>query len=335
MKLACIALFASLAAALSVDLNQRASPLAVAIKVVENSVVQATVTNNGKTPLKVLQAAAKVHFDGLRLQVATSGLTEDAFKTISPGQTISVSWDVAEVHDLSAGGAFDVLTTGTLSYAEADSTELTGSVPFTSNVVTASIDGPAAVKVRRAFRDNVKRTIVQSDCTGTKLTTTRTGESNCRAFAAAASTAALSGPAAKMVEYFKSSTTATRNTVAGVFNKVATECGSTTSGVSKTYCSDVLSSCSSGVLAYTLPSSSLIVNCPLYFSALPAVTSTCHAQDQATCTLHETTHLTQIKGTTDQGGCYGYSCVQSLTASQNLNHADTYALFANAIHVGC
>lgn len=36
------------------------------------------------------------------------------------------------------------------------------------------------------------------------------------------------------------------------------------------------------------------------------------------------THLTQIKGTSDYNG-YGYNFVRSLTAAQNLNHADTYS----------
>lgn len=39
------------------------------------------------------------------------------------------------------------------------------------------------------------------------------------------------------------------------------------------------------------------------------------------------THLRQIKGTSDYGG-YGYNFVRSLSAAQNLNHADTYTLFA-------
>ncbi|PTB77587.1 hypothetical protein M440DRAFT_1330302, partial [Trichoderma longibrachiatum ATCC 18648] len=50
--------------------------------------------------------------------------------------------------------------------------------------------------------------------------------------------------------------------------------------------------------------------------------------------IHEITHLTQVKGTQDYGG-YGYNFVQSLSAAQNLNHADTYALYANAIYAGC
>ncbi|KAK3314168.1 Deuterolysin metalloprotease family-domain-containing protein [Apodospora peruviana] len=351
--LSVLAIFGSMAAAVSIDLNQRATPLSVNIEVVDNSNVKATITNTGKTALKVLKPgsildstaveksvvfsdAGKIAFDGIRLRVATSNLAEEAFQVIQAGETISTSWDVAEVHDLSAGGAFDISAVGALSYAEADSNSITGSVPYTSNIVTASVDGAAAAKIRRAFRESIeKRTIVQSDCTGTRLTATRNAISNCRALAAAASSAAVSGSAAKMTEYFKSSSSSTRSTVAAVFGRVATECGSTTSGVSRQYCTDVYPACSSGVLAYTLPSQSYMVNCPLYFSNLPALTSTCHAQDQATTTLHEVTHLSQIKGTTDQSGCYGYSCVQSLTAAQNLNHADTYSLFANAIKVGC
>jgi deuterolysin len=65
-----------------------------------------------------------------------------------------------------------------------------------------------------------------------------------------------------------------------------------------------------------------------YFSVMPEKDSRCHADDQPFVTLHEMTHLSQIKGTEDYGG-YGYQAVRRLTAAQNLNHADTYALFAN------
>jgi deuterolysin len=77
-----------------------------------------------------------------------------------------------------------------------------------------------------------------------------------------------------------------------------------------------------------------MVNCPLFFSGLTALSRQCHAQDQATTVLHEMTHLTQVKGTSDYGG-YGYNFVRSLSASQNLNHADTYTLFAQALYAGC
>jgi deuterolysin len=71
-----------------------------------------------------------------------------------------------------------------------------------------------------------------------------------------------------------------------------------------------------------------MVNCPYYFSSFPLTTSSCRGISQASTTVHEVTHLTQIAGTTDMNGCYGYSCVRSLSAANNLRHADTYTLFA-------
>ncbi|KAI1758880.1 Deuterolysin metalloprotease family-domain-containing protein [Hypoxylon sp. FL1150] len=345
-----ISLFAAVASAISVDLTKRDTPLDVKLEMVGNTAVKASITNTGATDLKVFktgtfldensatqkvavyQGGNKLDFDGIRLRVMTTGLDEEAFQIIPAGETVEATFDVGQVYDLSAGGKYDVVSLGAMSYAEANTTEIAGAYSVAGSTTAAEVDGAVAKEVRRRF--HAKRIDVQSDCTGTKLTSTNTAISNCRSLASAAATAASSGAAAKVTEYFKSSTTATRNTVATVFQRVASECGSTSSGVSDLYCSDVYGACSSGVLAYTLPSGSFMVNCNLYYTALSALTRTCHGQDQATTTLHESTHLTQIAGTDDYG-TYGYAGVRSLSASQNLNHADTYALFANAIYVGC
>lgn len=239
------------------------------------------------------------------------------------------------MHDLSAGGDFDFLTRGSFLIADLDSTNIAGAVPYVSNTLKNSVNGAAAARVRRDFHEaaNKKRTTVQSDCTGTRRTAQVNALSSCASLARAAQTAATSGAAAKLTEYFKSSTSATRTAVAQVFQRVATECGSTTSGAADQYCTDVYGACSSNVLAYTLPSQSYMVSCGIYFTELSALSRTCHAQDQATTTLHEVTHLTQIKGANDNG--YGYAAVQSLSSARSLNNADSYALFANAIYVGC
>lgn len=268
----------------------------------------------------------KVGFEGIRLRMATSNLPEDAFHSIGAGEVVEVTFDAAELHDLTAGGDFNLVADGTLSYEVAG--ELTGVVAYSSNTITAQVNGEQAAQSRKAFVN--KRSAVQSDCTGSRGTATRNALSSCRTLANAAASAARSNTA-KLQEYFKS--TSVGSQVASVFTKVASECGSTTSGVSRTYCSDVYSACSSGVLAYTLPSASYIVNCPLYFNELPALSRQCHAQDQATTTLHEATHLSQIAGTDDLG--YGYSAARGLTTKQALNNADSYALFANAIYAGC
>ncbi|KAI0121180.1 deuterolysin metalloprotease [Xylariales sp. AK1849] len=341
--LASVSLLASLASAASIV--RRSGPLDVQLEMVGNTAVKATVTNTGAEDLKifkigtfldsapvekvkVFQGESAVPFAGIRLRVTNAGFTEDAFQTIAAGETVESLFDAGELHDLSAGGDFSLVSSGVLSYAEANSTEIAGAVPFSSNSVSATVNGVEARDVQMAFIS--KRTKVQSDCTGAKLTAQDKAISNCAALAKAAASAATSNTA-KVVEYFKSSSAS--STLVTVFNKVASECGSTSSGVSKQYCTDVYSSCSSNVLAYTLPSGSYMVSCPLYFNDLPALTKTCHAQDQATTTLHEVTHLTQIKGTQDLG--YGYSAATKLSASQALNNADSYALFANAIYAGC
>jgi deuterolysin len=319
------------------------SPLNVELEFTGNTAVKALIKNTGSEDLKlfktgtflddshvekveVFKAEEKVPFDGLRLRVSTNNLEESAFQILPAGESIEASFDIAVAHDLSAGGDFKVLTEGAFAYANLDSTEIAGAVPFISNSVQAAVNGEQAGKIRRDYQELAKRTVVQSDCTGTRRTATITALNNCASLARTAATNAQSNNA-KMTEYFKSSTTSTKNTVATVFNNIASQCGSTTSGSSRYYCSDILSACSNGVLAYTYPATSQMVNCPLFFSGLSALSSTCHAQDQATTVLHEMTHLTSVKGTSDYGG-YGYNFVRSLSASQNLNHADTYTLFA-------
>lgn len=125
------------------------------------------------------------------------------FQTIPAGETVEATFDVAHTHDLSAGGAIYLSAEGALSYAAPNTTELAGVVPFSSNVLSAvEVDGAAAAAARSRFLDDVtKRSVVQSDCTGTKLTALRTAESSCASLARAAATAASSGSASKVEEY--------------------------------------------------------------------------------------------------------------------------------------
>jgi deuterolysin len=247
---------------------------------------------------------------------------------MAAGETIELNFDIAELHDLSNGGTFDFVSQGAISYAEEGTVEIAGAFPFNSNTLSASIDGRQAAAVRKRFHE--KRIALQPDCKGTKETLTKDAIKNCELLAKEAQKAAESGPAEKMEEYFKSSSKATRDTVADVFAKIAKECSTFDGGASRYYCSDEYQACSLGVLAYTHRPSSHMYNCQLYYDALPPLTEKCHVQDQASTTLHETTHLTSVKGTVDYGS-YGYNTVRRLSAAQNLNHADTYTLFANGM----
>lgn len=243
------------------------------------------------------------------------------------------------MHNLSAGGSFDIVAKGFLHTASADSNAISSTIPFTSNVLTATIDGAAASKVRRDFHEHAKRSIIQLDCSSDKRTSSITALRNCADLANAALIAALANFEAPLKAYFKDTSTATRNAVVAVYSAAAAECASSTSGAAREHCVDLYGACVPHVLAYAAISEttgeSWIVNCPLFFT-LPALTSTCHGQDQAMATLHETTHLKQIKGTTDH--VYGDEAVKKLSAAQALENADTFGYFANGKNpfiVGC
>ncbi|KAK3186936.1 hypothetical protein K4F52_004380 [Lecanicillium sp. MT-2017a] len=347
--LAGVAALASLAAAAP---SGAPTPLDVKLEAAGNSgKVKATVTNNGKNDLKIFRPGTifdnastekatvsteggPVNFDGVRLRLDTENLTDEDFEKIAAGQSVEVTFDLAETHDLSAGGKYTMTSTGVLSFSDAADNKLIGSVPYQSNSLQAEIDGAVAAATRRSvMARHAKRTHVQSDCTGSRGSATRSALSNCVKLANAAKKVAQSGSASKMEEFFKSSSSSTRNTVANVLTKVASECGSTSGGASDYYCTDVANHCGNRVLAYTVPSQSYMAYCDIYFDNLPGLTSSCHRQDQATTTLHEMTHLQEVAGTRDLG--YGYDNIQKLSTRDSLNNADSYAVFANSIYAGC
>ncbi|KAK2601514.1 hypothetical protein N8I77_010961 [Diaporthe amygdali] len=339
---------AALANALAVDISKRDSPINVEIEMVSNSEVKAKITNTGSEALNVFKTGSildnrpiektavsvggdSVAFSGVRIFVDSNLVDADEFQTLAAGETVEAQWDVAEVHDLSAGGDFDIATTGSLKYATANSTEIIGEASIESASIKVTVDGAQASSVHE--NSPLKRTVISSDCSSSQRSTLASALTGCVSYAQAASTAATSGSASKLEEYFKSSTSSTRSTVAAAFNNMATQCGSTSSGNTQIRCTDSAGACQGSVVAYTVPSQSYMHYCSSWYS-YPASTSTCHGTDRPYVVVHEATHLTQVKGTDDYS-CYGYSCVRGLTAARNLNHADTYAQFAQAIRVGC
>lgn len=271
----------------------------------------------------------------MRKRVSGTGLTADEFTPLAAGQTIEFEVDMATVHDLSNGGTFKVTSYGAIPYTKANSTALSmgQALVYRSNQLKVTVDGKQASKVERALPTLDKRTAVQGDCTGSQKSNTLSALSYCNQLATNASTAAQSGSASKFEEYFKSTSTSVRNTVAARLAAVAAECGSSTSGKTTQYCSDVYSACDSNTLAYTIPSQNLVVNCGIYFSALPVISDTCHTQDMATTTLHEYTHAPGVysPGTEDNG--YGYAAATALSSDNAVLNADTYALYANGTSV--
>lgn len=283
------------------------------------------------------ESNSAVPFNGVLRRVQYSGITADNFKLLLIGATFTTTINTAAVHDLTTG-TYKVSAEGAVPYAVGESTELSGSaVVFKSNTLPILVDGAAAAVVGKAVPEMTvtERTVLQSGCSTSQKSATTLALSRCVTLARAASTAASSGSSTKFNEYFKSTSSSVRSTVAARLSAVASQCSSITSGATKYYCTDVYGYCESNVLAYTLPSTNVVVNCPLYYSALPSLTSTCHAQDQTTTTIHEMTHApgTYSPGTADNG--YGYAAATALSSAKAVLNADSYALYANAIYVGC
>ncbi|KAI8207959.1 hypothetical protein KHU50_008159 [Colletotrichum sp. SAR 10_65] len=349
-----ISCLAALANGAAINLGKRAGPLDVKIEQVGNSELKASITNTGTTPLRVLKAGSildgspvekaqfstasadgvnKVAFTGVRVYVHDADLPDTAFRTIAAGEVVQVQWDAAQVHDLSSGGDYNISSTGSLRYAEEGSNKIVGQVVFDSGVLQAKVDGVQAASVHAAFHQSLaeKRVTIQSDCTGSKKTAVTAALSKAKSYATAAQAAATAGT--RVEQYFGSSSSSTKSTVASVFGKAATLLGSTSSGAGL-HCTDVGNFCSDGVVAYAQPGTDgYIVVCDYWFQ-FPASTSTCHGADQPYVLVHESTHLSEVAGTDDV--CYGYEgCVDGLSTSQALNNADSFAMYAHGIQTNC
>ncbi|KAF2746263.1 neutral protease 2-like protein [Sporormia fimetaria CBS 119925] len=333
----------------AIQVDRRASPLSVALTASGNTEVKVAVTNNGNRPLNLLTkgtfldevnpvekvsmyaagGSKKVPFEGIKIRLLTTGLSADDFVLLGVGETKEVTVETAALHSLSDGGEFDVFAQGYIPFAEEGSTELAGTLPYDSDKLSMSIDGAMAATVAKALG---KRTVIGSSCTGSRLSSIRTALSNCQRLASNAASAASSGT--KLDIYFKSTSSSVRNTVSARLRAVANDCGGS-GRATTTNCNDPYGGCSSNVLAYTVPSQNFITYCNLFFNGLPALTSTCHGQDQANTVLHEECHAPGVysPGTDDLG--YGYNAATRLSTNQALNNADSFALYANAIQVNC
>ncbi|KAF2014844.1 hypothetical protein BU24DRAFT_442081 [Aaosphaeria arxii CBS 175.79] len=344
-----LAVYATYAYATPFSHNERGTPLDIVLTASGNTEVKITITNNGDRTLNLLNkgtfldedtsvekvtiyspgGANKLPFEGIKLQLLTSGLKPNNFLRLATGETRELTTEMAAVHSLEAGGAVEVFAEGLLPFAEDDSTELVGALPYHSNKLSMNIDGSKAASVPKAI---IKRTVVGSNCSGSKLSSIRTALSNCQKLASAAASAASAGT--KLDTYFKSTSSSTKSTVSARLRAVAADCGGSGSATS-TNCNDPYSACSSNVLAYTVPSQDFITYCPLFFNELPDLASQCHGQDKATTVLHEETHAPGVYSPGTDDLAYGFAAASRLSASQALNNADSYALYANAINLNC
>ncbi|KAJ5559188.1 hypothetical protein N7461_003160 [Penicillium sp. DV-2018c] len=320
-----------------------ASGLDITLSRVSDTRIKAVVKNAGKedvtfvhlnffrdsAPVKkvgVFRDDAEVTFEGVKRRFVLDGLSEESLTSLAAGETFEDEFDIATTTDLSSGGPLTLRSTGQVPIVVDG--KVTGYIPYNSNDLKIEVDGVKASRVEKAIKPLNRRT-KESCSNASRKTALETALKNTVSLANAAATAASSGSASKFSEYFKTTSSSVRNTVAARLKAVAKEASSLSSGATTYYCTDVYGYCETNVLAYTLPSLNVIANCDIYYSYLPALASSCHAQDQATTTLHELTHApgTYSPGTDDLG--YGYAAATALSSAEAVLNADSYALYAN------
>ena len=170
-------------------------------------------------------SGANVAFQGVLFNYYYAGLPESAFVTIPAGSSIEAPVDLESVYDLSEDGEYEIAAAGLVPIAKAGTTTLANEAfSFESNTLKIKVNGALVNKLR-------PRTVVQtSSCSSSQRSSLNTALSNSASLSRAASTAATSGSATKFNEYFKSTSSSVRSTVAARFNGVVTQSSSTTSG---------------------------------------------------------------------------------------------------------
>ncbi|KAK7514419.1 Deuterolysin metalloprotease family-domain-containing protein [Phyllosticta citriasiana] len=347
------AILASIASGAIISFN-RDSHLGVVLELANHTEIRAIVTNNGPDSLNLFKkgnfldsaavekaeihsADAQVPFEGVRLRSVITGLGPSSFLNLPPGQSHEVTFDIAEMYALH-GKEYDVLSRGVISYAEGDSFELAGAVPYESNRIRISVDPHRARQKRDEFHGKAqklkKRSVLERCPPGPQKDTVLRALDACAKLSQEAQRAASTGDSKQFAKYFKDPSPEMRKAVAGVYAKVAAECGKLDGGETRIHCDDGFEYCDGLTLAYTSPSTGLQVYCPAYYADdFPDLTKECHGQDRATTTLHEMTHLDAVAGTIDIG--YGYRTTESLRPKQAIANADTYSLYANGLWSGC
>ncbi|KAH6846048.1 neutral protease 2-like protein [Alternaria alternata] len=324
--------------AASVNLFQTEDPLNVQLTALENTVVKVVITNTGDTTLNLLSTgtllddtlpvervtlysnsgSTRVPFEGVTIQLDPSALSADDFLMLESKGKREFAVETGAFRDLSSGGSFDVFANGVLPYANGTSTELVGALRYDSNRLSISVDGTKAAAARESL---AKRTIVDSGCTGDRLTNLRTALSNCQKLASGAATAAAAGDS-RLGTFFKSTSTSVRNQVSARMSAVAQDCGTSSPGTTS-------------IVAYTLPTLNSITYCPIFFTNTIPITTGCKTFDRGTTILHETTHASSVYSPSTQDLAYGYDASVKLSTEQALNNADSYTLFANYVRLNC
>lgn len=175
-----------------------------------------------------------------------------------------------------------------------------------------------------------KRANFINDCNDQQQRLIQSALQGCFEKARGAAQEARSGTSRLMRDFFKNDDARTRQIVSDLFSKVAEECSANNQGSTFITCVDNGGEC--GIFdAWTQIGGSRVLLCEKFFHNDPNYRS-CGGLDNGALMLHEMTHAL---GATEDFQSYGLQKVGLLSAQENIRHADTYGLFANAVALSC
>ncbi|KAH8878769.1 deuterolysin metalloprotease [Thozetella sp. PMI_491] len=331
-----------------------ACPLSVEITGASNHVAEVVVTNTGSETLQVFkgntvfsehatkdllvadESGELLPFAGVYVNYKRTGLGQEAFQTIQPGESVTTSVNAAKTYRL--GGVASAKVTALQGFKYATGAVAPTSVgglavcdDVSSNTLAITPDQSTAaadhISKRSATSSRInKRSVTYNSCSSSQTSSLKTSVADAISMSTAAYTAAGSA-LYYFTTWFKSTSEISK--VQSIYNSVK--------GVQTTspaiYCTDVYGDCSDGTaLLYTVPDDNVIVPCPNNgFWSFPEYASTCADDDydRAGSILHEMTHL---YGTDDWA--YGPDAAKLLSAAHAANNADTYEMYAGSVRLG-
>ncbi|RMJ17534.1 hypothetical protein CDV36_002812 [Fusarium kuroshium] len=271
------------------------------------------------------------------------------FTTIPSSKTIKVRFDIAENHDLAAGGEHTIQMVGTLPFGQIKGRHIAGYIPYNSNKLTFMVNGEAAEGVRAKYI-RTRRKIRRENCQGGRVPRMRESLSNCVQLALAAQEAALNGPAWRMEEAFGFSDNPIRQHVANIFSETAERCRQDSTRIHE-FCREYYRDCVSGdriLVAYLRETTLQIGYCDPFYD-LSVMPKRCYVYDRPDAwgwfpsrastviqkTVHATIRKSGIPGNMSLDAEPGLPRILALDRNSSLHSPDNYELFATHLKLGC
>lgn len=317
-------------------------------------------------------------FIGIKKSIDIAMLGPKDFHKLHRNKEIKKTWELTETWDVTNGGEYYIFMSGRLPIAadgpSGDSANITGMVSYTSNVLHFKIHSSRAQDEHRKQIEKRLRDRSEDKCSDDQRADIEKSRSECHRLASLAAQAAFQGPEDRMLEYFQSADSTTRQMVATVFSLMAQECGPERNPLTMYSCSKQKYYCHETSLAYTWPDEGVITYCPNFFE-YPLMEDSCddlksqpyswYNQEKNGCTdggrrwlwlvcmaLDGEKHHRRMTNTNQAlvtmrsmtqladivaAETFGthYGDVRNMTLQENLFNSDTYALFALSVGLTC